>query len=65
MDKHPIDCKCNSNYHHEVNCACMACMPKSNVIEFPNQESKVTDKEFDMFVNALLGKYSGIGYMPE
>lgn len=34
---------------------------EDNIIEFPH---KVTDEEFEMFINALLGPYKG-GYCPE
>ena len=63
--KHPDDCKCNSNYHHEVNCACTRCMPENNVIQFPNKENEITDEDFEVFMKALLGPYKGSGYRPE
>jgi hypothetical protein len=31
----------------------------------PKEENKVTDEEFKMFLNALLGPYKGGGYNPE
>jgi hypothetical protein len=36
---------------------------EDNIINFPQE--KVTDEEFNIFMNALLGPYKGGGYNPE
>ncbi len=36
---------------------------EDNIVKFP--QSKVTDEEFAIFMNALLGPYKGGGYNPE
>lgn len=35
---------------------------EDNIVNFPH---KVTDEEFKMFLDALLGPYKGGGYNPE
>jgi len=36
---------------------------EDNIINFP--QNKVTDEEFQVFLNALFGPYKGGGYNPE
>lgn len=43
---------------------------EDNIIDFQSksqerQKSEISDEEFQMFLNALLGPYKGGGYQPE
>ena len=43
---------------------------EDNIIDFQSksqerQKSEISDADFQVFMNALLGKYNGGGYVPE